>query len=85
MYVCEDMLGMLKLMLGAIVLHHTRVTPLLGAAHRPRASRAKVRRALHARHRFRAERLRARALNEGFSSSSRTVGAVERDVTQNGV
>ena len=39
MYVCEDMLGMLKLMLGAIVLHHTRVTPLLGAAHRPREAR----------------------------------------------
>ena len=38
-YVCEDMLGMLKLMLGAIVLHHTRVTPLLGAAHRPREAR----------------------------------------------
>ena len=39
MYVCEDMLGMLKLMLGAIVLHHARVTPLLGAAHRPREAR----------------------------------------------
>ena len=38
-YVCDDMLGMLKLMLGAIVLHHTRVTPLLGAAHRPREAR----------------------------------------------
>ena len=38
-YVCEDMLGMLKLMLGAIVLYHTRVTPLLGAAHRPREAR----------------------------------------------
>ena len=30
---------MLKLMLGAIVLHHIRVTPLLGAAHRPREAR----------------------------------------------
>ena len=39
MYVCEDMLGMLKLMLGAIVLYHIRVTPLLGAAHRPREAR----------------------------------------------
>ena len=39
MYVCDDMLGMLKLMLGAIVLYHTRVTPLLGAAHRPREAR----------------------------------------------
>ena len=35
-YVYEDMLGMLKLMLGAIILHHIRVVPLLGAAHRPR-------------------------------------------------
>ena len=38
-YVCENVLGMLKLMLGAIVLHHTRGTPLLGAAHRPREAR----------------------------------------------
>ena len=30
---------MLKLMLGAIVVHHIRVTPLLGAAHRPREAR----------------------------------------------
>ena len=37
--VCENVLGMLKLMLGAIVLHHTRVTPLLRAAHRPREAR----------------------------------------------
>ena len=40
-YVFEDMLVMLKLMLGAIVLHHTRVTPLLGSAHRPREARGK--------------------------------------------
>ena len=35
-------LGMLKPMLGAIVLHHNRVTPLLGSAHRPREARGKL-------------------------------------------
>ena len=42
-YVCDVRLGLLKPMLGAIVLHHLRTTPLIGAAHRAQDSRATCR------------------------------------------